>query len=168
VTTGPVPAADPADSDVAGLPPDPGVEYTWLVETSDDGGVTWWTATHPVHHDRDSGGIERAASAEDLAELVLARRFAALRGERDWDWEELWFRVTVWDHGNACDWAGWQQPPYPPEQAGCSPQTYGAYLRHHRAEPHAVEVRVPRQVRAAVHTRTGQATATVVSPGAVS
>jgi hypothetical protein len=163
VTTGPVPAAD---TDPVGLPSDPGVEYTWLVETSDDG-RDWWTATHPVHRDRDSGGIERAASAEALAGLVLARRFAVLRVERDWDWEELWFRVTVWDHENACDWAG-RQPPYPPERAGCSPQTYGAYLRHHRAEPHAVEVRVPRQVRAAVHTRTGQAPATAVSPGAVS
>ncbi|WP_285746481.1 hypothetical protein [Lentzea sp. NBRC 105346] len=133
---------------------DPGVEYTWLVETSDDGS-DWWTATHPVHRDQDSGGMEWAVSAEEVAERVLARQFTALRGERDWDWEELWFRVTVWDHANACDWAGWQQPPYLPEKAGCTPQTYGAYLRHHGAEPHAVEVRVPRQVRAAVHSPTG-------------
>jgi hypothetical protein len=57
---------------------------------------------------------------EALAERVLARRFAALRGERDWDWEELRFRVTVGDHAGACDWAGCGQPPYPPEQAGRS------------------------------------------------
>ena len=151
VITGPGPAAAPADLDVAAPPPDPGVEYTWLVETSDDG-TTWWPATHPVHRDRDSGGIEPAASAAELAGRVLARRFAALRDEHGWDWEELWFRVTVWDHQSACDSAGWQQAPYPPGQAGCDPQTYGRYLQANHAEPHAVEVRVPRQVRAAVHT----------------
>jgi hypothetical protein len=130
-------------------PADPGDEYTWLIETSDDG-RTWSQELHPVHGDRDSGGIERAASAEDLARDVLARRFAILREDQVYDWDELWFSATVWNHHAASDWAGWQQPPYPSEQAGQHPQSYGRYLQHHQAEPYAVEIRTPRQVRDAV------------------
>lgn len=38
------------------------------------------------------------------------------------------------------DYAGWEQPPYLPEQARVDPEGYGRYLQVHRAEPHAVEV----------------------------
>lgn len=128
---------------------DPGDEYAWLIETSDDGD-TWLQEHHPVHGTRDSGGIERGPRPEDLAREVLARRFALLRGDDRYAWEELWFRVIVWDFRACADYAGCQQPPYLPEQAQVDSQNYGRYLQVHRAEPHAVEVRVPRQVRAAV------------------
>lgn len=131
------------------LPADAGDEYTWLIETSDEG-QTWWPERHPVYGDRDTGGIERAATAEDLAHTVLDRRFRALRWDEVYDWDDLWFRVTVWNHHAASDGAGWQQPPYPPDQAGQTPHHYGRYLQHHQVEPYAVEVRTPRQVRAAV------------------
>jgi len=55
------------------------------------------------------------------------------------------------------DYAGWEQPPYLPEQARASPEDYGRYLLAHRAEPHAGEVRVPRQVRDAARQATGVA-----------
>lgn len=128
---------------------DPGVEYAWLIETSDDG-VTWWQASHPVHGTQDSGGIEWASGAEELARHVLARRLVALRGDTAYDWEELWFRVTIWDIGSAVDVAGWQNPPHRLDRTDQSPQTYGRYLQVNHAEPHAVEVRTPRQVRATV------------------
>jgi hypothetical protein len=128
---------------------DPGVEYAWLVETSDDGD-RWAQELHPKHGSRDSGGIETAASAEGLAQRVLAYRFAALREDTVYDWEELWFRVIVWDYGAVVDHTGWHEPPYRPERAGTSPQTYGRYLQTHRAQPHVVEIRTPRQVRNAV------------------
>ncbi|WP_156893540.1 hypothetical protein [Actinokineospora enzanensis] len=125
---------------------DPGTEYTWLVETSDDG-ADWWQELHPVHGSRESGGMEFARNAEELAAAVLGRRFAALHGDEIYDWEELWFRVTVWNHRAVSDWAGPHQPPYGLEQARTTPQTHGMYLKANKAEPHAVEVRVPRQVR---------------------
>uniref|UniRef100_UPI003F499347 hypothetical protein n=1 Tax=Amycolatopsis sp. CA-096443 TaxID=3239919 RepID=UPI003F499347 len=130
-------------------PADPGDEYTWLIETSDNG-RTWSQELHPAHGDRDSGGIERAAIAEDLARDVLARRFALPREDRVDDWDEPWFGATVWNHHAASGWAGWPQPPYPPEQAGQNAQSYGRYLKHHQAEPCVVEARTPRQVRDAV------------------
>lgn len=126
---------------------DPGDEYAWLIETSDNG-VTWFQEIHPVHGMQHSGGIERAANAEDLARAVLARRFATLHDEDHcYDWDELWFRATVWDFRACVDYSGWQQPPYLPNQARVEPHNYGHYLQAHHAEPHAVEVRVPRQVR---------------------
>lgn len=124
-------------------------DYTWLIETSNDG-ATWWPESHPVHGDRYAGGIEPAPSAEDLARQVLTRRFAGLRADTTYAWEELRFRSTVWDHRNAVDYAGPHQPPYPPDQAGVDPQAYGRYLQAHRAMPYAVEVRTPRQVHAVV------------------
>lgn len=150
------------------IPIDIGDEYTWLVETSDDG-QAWSYELHPVHRDRDSGGIERATTAEDLAREVLTRRFALLRGDQDYDWDELWFRVIVWNHHAASDWAGWQRPPHPPEQAGQDPTSYGRYLQHHQAEPYTVEVRTPRQVRAAVrHTQPPGGVSTGTRAGAIS
>ncbi|SFQ30203.1 hypothetical protein [Amycolatopsis rubida] len=80
---------------------------------------------------------------------MLARRFGLLRTDRDYEWDDLWFRAIVWNHRNACDYAG-VQPPFLPEKAGQDPDRYGNYLLHHRAEPFAVEVRTPRQVRHAV------------------
>jgi hypothetical protein len=123
-------------------------EYAWLVETSDDGN-TWWQESHPGHGTRDSGGIEPAATAEDMARRVLERRFTALRGDTQYDWEELWFRVTVWDHYRANP-PGWSEPPHRFEYVGGEPQNYGRYLQVHHAEPDAVEVRTPRQARNAV------------------
>lgn len=128
---------------------DPGEDYAWLIETSDEG-QTWWQESHPVHGLRGSGGIERAANAEALARAVLDRRFALLRGDYDYDWEGLYFRVTVWDFRACVDYAGWDRAPYLPEKARISPTGYGRYLQVHKAEPHAIEVRVPRQVRARV------------------
>ncbi|MGQ0773184.1 MAG: hypothetical protein ACT4NY_01995 [Pseudonocardiales bacterium] len=124
-------------------------EYPWLIETSDDG-ATWWHESHPVHGDENAGGIEQASGAEDLARRVLIRRFAALRGDTTYDWEELWFRVTVWDYRHAVDHSGPHQPPHLPDRAGTDPRSYGRHLRVNGAEPHAVEVRTPRQTRALV------------------
>lgn len=131
------------------LPADRGDDYTWLIETSDDG-RSWSYELHPVHGDRDAGGIERATTAEDLARAVLARRFGLLRTDQDYEWDELWFRVSVWNHRHACDWAGEWQPPFPPDVAEQEPRSYGRYLQLHEAEPFVVEVRTPRQVREAV------------------
>uniref|UniRef100_UPI003F497A45 hypothetical protein n=1 Tax=Actinokineospora sp. CA-119265 TaxID=3239890 RepID=UPI003F497A45 len=124
-------------------------EYTWLIEVSDDG-RDWSSAAH-ASGEHAAGGMERAVSAERLARDVLERRLATLRDEFDFEWEELWFRATVWEHRLACDWAGPHHAPHPPEQAGVAPGNYGAYLQTVRAEPDAVEVRVPRQVRTAAH-----------------
>lgn len=124
---------------------DLGEEYAWVIETSDDGN-TWSQEHHPVRGTRGSGGLERAASPEGLACEVLARRFATLRSDEGYDWEELWYRATVWNYHGCADYAGWNQPPYLPEQAQVSPEDYGRYLQTHHATPHAVEVRVPRQV----------------------
>uniref|UniRef100_UPI003F497C89 hypothetical protein n=1 Tax=Amycolatopsis sp. CA-096443 TaxID=3239919 RepID=UPI003F497C89 len=99
---------------------------------------------------RDSGGIERAAGAEALVRTVLVRRFGLLREDREYEWDELWFRATVWNHRHACDLAGQWQPPFPPEEAEQDQRGYGNYLQLHEAEPFAVEVRTPRQVRDAV------------------
>jgi hypothetical protein len=131
----------------------PGGEYAWLIETSDDGD-TWSQEHHPVHGTRASGGIEQAASPDVLAAEVLARRFRTLHSDSGYDWEELWFRATVWDHQNCVDYADWEQSPYLPEHAQASPEDYGRYLLAHHAEPHAVEVRVPRQVRDAARQAT--------------
>jgi hypothetical protein len=130
-------------------PAEPDTDYVWLVETSDDGN-TWWEESHPVHGMRDSGGIELSATAEEMAQRVLDRRFAALHGDTRYDWEELWFRVIVWDHYRIANPAGWAEPPHRFEQGGGSAQNYGRYLQANHAEPDAVEVRTPRQARNAV------------------
>jgi hypothetical protein len=135
---------------------DPGTEYTWLVEISNDGD-TWWPESHPVDGS-DSGGIEAAHRPDELARTVLARRFAALHDDERYAWEELWFRATVWDHAAASAWAGPHQPPYLPEKSNATPDTYGQYLQAHHAQPYAVEVRVPRQVRDGVRPAHTQAT----------
>lgn len=141
-------------------PTGPQDEYAWLIETSDDG-ATWWQESHPVHGDEHAGGIERAAAAEDLARRVLTRRFAALRGDTTFDWEELWFRTTVWDYRRAVDHSGPHQPPHLPDQAGTDPQSYGRHLQINGAEPHAVEVRTPSQARALVWSAVAAGAATI-------
>lgn len=120
-----------------------------MIDTSDDG-EKWWQERHPVHGSSRSGGIETARTAQELAERVLARRFTALRGDRAYDWEDLWFRLTVWDHLREADERGMDGRPHPPGKADIAPEIYGHYLGLHHAQPEVIRVFPPRQARDAV------------------
>ncbi|RJQ66144.1 hypothetical protein D5S17_35535 [Pseudonocardiaceae bacterium YIM PH 21723] len=133
--------------DTEDTPPTPLDEFVWLIEKSDDGD-TWWTGDHPVHGDLFAGGLALGSSAEEVARMMLERRITVLYEDTDFDWEELWFRCSVWNYQHAIDGTRFSGlPPRPLEESGTTAQAYGRYLRHHDEEPFAVEVRTSRQVR---------------------
>ncbi|WP_309111411.1 hypothetical protein [Saccharothrix sp.] len=126
-----------------------GRRFPWMIESCEDG-RSWAQPRHPVARLARSGGIEYAATAECLAVDVLVRYIAAEHRENPEHLLRRWLRATVWDLDLATS-TNPAQPPYdPPDRAGIAPHRYGQYLAVHHAEPVAVVIRTPHQVRAVV------------------
>lgn len=121
----------------------PTTRYAFLIENSDNG-TTWMQDLGMVEDSAAGAGVEQVhdANAQDYARRVLARRFAQLHDDDSTDWDDLWYRVCVWDIARAADyhWAS------APRDEPSTPGVVGSWLQANGCAPHAVEVRTPSQV----------------------
>ena len=126
-----------------------------MLEISLDG-RDWMQEQHPKRGFAASGGIELAHSPEQLAARVPARRVAAPAADNRHDWEQLWARVTVWDHQAAADATPADQAPQRPEHilaeladardpapAAAEYAMCGRFLQAWRVEPDVIDGLTP-------------------------
>ncbi|WP_444831577.1 hypothetical protein [Actinokineospora sp.] len=120
----------------------PTVRWATLIESSDDG-RRWHAATLAAIQ---SSGLEetREQSATQVARRLMVRAASALWAARDTvDWDDLWFRVVVWDLDRADTLSGAY---FPAGTIPTEPEVVGTWLAANTFVPHAVETRTPSQM----------------------